>query len=395
VTSTGGAGIVEALMLSERRRLPAPCLEEKMRRKWMKTCSVGVLGLLLSACGGTQGSTNPESTAKPPKTVRFAVGIRTADVAQSYYSSLPDQLGYWKSEGLDVTLQFFDGDANGLAAVASGNSDASISGTSTIAVAREKGTKLMTYMVDAGQNLYAPAAPVGGNIKTLADYKGKTVGVQSLGATSYLIFKGILKQSNVDPTSVQFVPVGTGAEVAQAIKSHRIDTYQASTNLYAALRSFGVDLQPVPCTVCERMGFGTALETPESNLKNDPETYTKLARGIAKARAFAAANPRAAVLLHWKTYPASKPTSIAEEVAITNAIAQLKGRLASAQVDAKGVYGRGEEKAIDTTLQIYEAGGVITKPQKAKDIYTARYIDQINSFDLKTIQRQAENYQVK
>lgn len=354
------------------------------------------LGTLLVAatvvgCGG--GSASSGSGASLP-TVRLAVSITTPDVAQSYYTSLPQELGYWKNAGINVQLEFFDGDAAGLQAVAAGKADASISGTNTIVTALDNGKNLIGYLVDARQNLYFPAAPAGSGIRTMSDFKGRTVGLQSLTSSSYGILKGILKLSGVDPNSVHYVSVGTGAEVAAALKQHRIDTYQASTNLYSALAPFGVHLAPVPSQVSDQMGFSTALETPSTNLTSHQKEYVALAEGIAEARAFAAANPKAAVLLHWKAYPTVKPTSIPENEAITDAVAQLKSRLDAAAVDSDGTYGHGSQQQISTTLKVYQAGGIMTKPLNPDQVFTDKYVAQANDFDLAAIQKQAANYKV-
>jgi NitT/TauT family transport system substrate-binding protein len=356
----------------------------------------GGLGVLmavaaLAGCGGG-GSGSSGSGALP--TIRLAVSITTPDVAQSYYTSLPQQLGYWKQAGVNVQLEFFDGDAAGLQAVAAGKADASISGTNTIVTALDNGQSLIGYMVDARKNLYYPAAPAGSGITTMSDFNGKTVGLQSLTSSSYGILKGILKLSGVDPNAVHYVSVGTGAEVAAAIKQRRIDTYQASTNLYSALQPYGVDLRPVPSQVSDQMGFSTALETPTANLTSHLKEYVALAKGIAEARAFAAANPRAAVLLHWKAYPTVKPTSIPENEAITDAVAQLQSRLSVAAVDSDGTYGHGNQQQIASTLKVYQAGGIMTKPLTAGQVFTDKYVDQINDFDLKAIQHQAADYKV-
>lgn len=356
---------------------------------------VGLAALTVAAAlagcgGGGSGSSGSESLP----TIRLAVSITTPDVAQSYYTSLPQQLGYWKRAGVNVQLEFFDGDAAGLQAVAAGKADASISGTNTIVTALDNGKSLIGYMVDARKNLYYPAAPAGSGISTVSDFTGKTVGLQSLTSSSYGILKGILKLSGVDPNTVHYVAVGTGAEVAAAIKRHRIDTYQASTNLYSALQPYGVDLRPVPSDVSDQMGFSTALETPTANLKSHLKAYVALAKGIAEARAFAAANPRAAVLLHWKAYPTVKPTSIPENEAVTDAIAQLRSRLSVAAVDSDGSYGHGNQQQIESTLKVYQAGGIMTKPLTPSQVFTDKYVDQINDFDLRAVQRQAAGYQV-
>ena len=58
---------------------------------------------------------------KPLKKVVFAVTTKDISVGHAAHSSLPIALGYWKDEGLDVSVTSVEGSASGLQQLGSGN----------------------------------------------------------------------------------------------------------------------------------------------------------------------------------------------------------------------------------------------------------------------------------
>jgi NitT/TauT family transport system substrate-binding protein len=84
-----------------------------MRRMAAATVVVGALVAVWGAVGLTQD--------KPLKKVVFAVTTKDISVGHAAHSSLPQALGYWKEEGLDVTVASVEGSAAGLQQLGAGN----------------------------------------------------------------------------------------------------------------------------------------------------------------------------------------------------------------------------------------------------------------------------------
>ncbi len=357
------------------------------QKRFIGAVAIAACATLLGACGDGGDTGAPGADGTTHVTLAFALAV--PDASQSYYTSLPKELGYWKDEKLDVDIATFDGSNATITAVQAGQADATNTGTAGIAAAVEKGSDLIAYYPMSTTNIYYPAAPENSPITSIQDYAGKKVGIQSLESTSYQYLRGILADEGVDPDSVQYVPVGTGAEVAAALDNHSIDTYQGSDTLYAQLKTAGVTMRRIDSTVSDEMKFVTAMTASAADLEAHPQTYVGLARGIAKARAFAEANPEAAVRLHWQAYPDSKPRNVSEQEAMATAVQGLTDRLKAENL----VDGIGTDLAtadIDNTVKVYVGGGIIGKGLPADKLYDDQFVKQINDFDAAAIQQQAK-----
>jgi NitT/TauT family transport system substrate-binding protein len=357
------------------------------QKRFVGAVAIAACATLLAACGDAGGSGEPGADGMTHVTLGFALAV--PDASQSYYTSLPEKLGYWADEKLDVDIATFDGSNATITAVQANQADVTNTGTAGLAVAVEKGSDLIAYYPMATTNIYFPAAPEDSPIRSIKDFEGKKVGIQSLESTSYQYLRGILAGEGVNPDSVEYVPVGTGAEVAAALENGSIDTYQGSDTLYAQLKSAGVTMRRIPSAASDDIKFVTAMVASAADLDAHPDTYLGIARGIAKARAFAEANPEAAVRLHWEAYPDSKPRNVSEEEAMATAVQGLQGRLAAENL----VDGVGADLTTDdiaNTVKAYVAGGMIKSEVSPDKLFDDEFVGQINDFDAAAIQKQAK-----
>ncbi|HWN91608.1 MAG TPA: ABC transporter substrate-binding protein, partial [Verrucomicrobiae bacterium] len=107
---------------------------------------VGCVLMVLGAAGLAQD--------KPLKKVIFAVTTKDISVGHSAHSSLPLALGYWKEEGLDVTVASVEGSAAGLQQLGSGNIQVVSLGPEEILIGREKGIRIKGFYVQARETIY-------------------------------------------------------------------------------------------------------------------------------------------------------------------------------------------------------------------------------------------------
>ena len=199
------------------------------------------LALLVAGCGGgttapsaapataaatqavTQASvapTAPPRAACQAKKVTIAVPVTPPNVVH-LTPYVADAFGYFKDENLTVDLVRFDGGVGSLRASASGAID--LAGTSSEpvidAIANGADVKIVYS--------YAPnvdvSFAVGPNIKTLADLKGKKMGVQEPGGFADVMTRLILKKAGIDPKDVTFVTTTTAGRV-QALATATTDT---------------------------------------------------------------------------------------------------------------------------------------------------------------------------
>jgi ABC-type nitrate/sulfonate/bicarbonate transport system substrate-binding protein len=131
----------------------------------------------------------------------------------AYFAAL--QKGYFAAEGLDVEFVFTGG---GVAtpAIISGSVDGSASGSAALS-AILKGAALRIVLVFTASPAYQVWAQP--EIHTLADLKGKPVGVNTRGDTFEIAMRLALQAAGLSPDSVGYTPVGFGNNVSAAFDS--------------------------------------------------------------------------------------------------------------------------------------------------------------------------------
>ena len=178
--------------------------------------------------------------AKPEKTkLALAVGGKAA----FYYLPLTisEQLGYFKAEGLEVEISDFAGGARALQALVGGSADI-VSGAYEHTINMQSKNQFIESIVLQGR---APQIAVGVSIKnmpnyrTLADLKGKKIGVSAPGSSTNMVANLILSRGGLKASDVSFVGVGTAAGALAALRSGQIDAMSNTDPVMTMLEQKG------------------------------------------------------------------------------------------------------------------------------------------------------------
>ncbi|MFI4927439.1 MAG: ABC transporter substrate-binding protein, partial [Burkholderiales bacterium] len=139
--------------------------------------------------------------------------------------TISEQLGYFKSEGLDVEISDFAGGAKALQALM-GNSADVVAGAYEHTINMQARNQTIQEFVLMGR---APQIALGVSTKTLphykglADLRGKKIGVSAPGSSTNMVASLVLSRAGIKPGDVSFVGVGTGAAALTAVRSGQID----------------------------------------------------------------------------------------------------------------------------------------------------------------------------
>jgi NitT/TauT family transport system substrate-binding protein len=211
-----------------------------------------------------------------------------------YYLPLTvaEQLGYFKAEGLDLTIADFAGGAQALRAVVGGSADV-VSGAFEHTVNMQaKGQRLRAFALQGR----APQIVLGVNpktmpgFKTVADLKGKKIGVSAPGSSTNIMANFVLAKAGLKPTDVSIIGVGTSSGAVAAMRSGQIDAISNLDPVITLLLRSG-DLKIVSDTrvVAESdKVFGGpmpagCLYAPQSFIDRNPSTTQALANAIVRA----------------------------------------------------------------------------------------------------------------
>lgn len=162
--------------------------------------------------------------SKPEKSkVAIAVGGK----ASFYYLPLTiaEQLGYFKAEGLEVEISDFAGGARALQAVVGGSADV-VSGAYEHTInLQNKGQMFQAFVLQgrAPQIALGVSAKTMGSYKTVADLRGKKIGVTAPGSSTNMMANLVLSRAGLKAGDVSFIGVGTSAGALAALRSGQID----------------------------------------------------------------------------------------------------------------------------------------------------------------------------
>jgi NitT/TauT family transport system substrate-binding protein len=229
-----------------------------------------------------------QSLEKPK--VSLAVGGKNL----LYYLPLTiaEALGYFKAEGLEVTISDFAGGSQALRAVIGGSADV-VSGAFEHTVNMQvKGQRLRAFVLQgrAPQIVLGVNPKTMPNFKSVADLKGKKIGVTAPGSSTNVMANFVLAKAGIKPSEVSIIGVGTSSGAAAAVRSGQIDALSNLDPVITLLVRSG-DLRIISDTriVAESdKVFGgpmpaACLYTPQAFIDKNPNTVQALANAIVRA----------------------------------------------------------------------------------------------------------------
>ena len=206
--------------------------------------------------------------------------------------TIAEQLGYFKDEGLDLTIVDFAGGAKALQAVVGGSADV-VSGAFEHTLSMQfKGQPMRAFVLQG----LAPQIVLGINPKTMpnfksvADLKGKKIGVTAPGSSTNVMANYVLAGAGLKPSDVSFVGVGASNGAVAAMRSGQIDAISNLDPVITLLQRSG-DLKIVTDTrnvkEAERVFGGPmpagCLYCPQAFLDRNPNTAQAMANAMVRA----------------------------------------------------------------------------------------------------------------
>jgi ABC-type nitrate/sulfonate/bicarbonate transport system substrate-binding protein len=246
-----------------------------------RLATVMVFGMVLVvACGGSS-----PSAASTPATVLTHWGIPpAASVALPY---LADKWGYFKAEGIAVDYFTQPSGVTLTQALLAGDIDFISSAIEIPMQTAEQGQQLRNVSGEDARPASAVMVPTGSSIQSVADLKGKKIGVAAIGSSQNTEVKVILSDAGVAASAVTFVPVGVGATAVAAFRAKQIDALDSSDPAIQVLTMSG----EARILVDFRKGEGgshvqapsTAITASLAFIQKSPDVVHRVVRALARA----------------------------------------------------------------------------------------------------------------
>ena len=330
--------------------------------------------------------TEVPAQTKPLKPVTIALGTQVINVTYPWLT-LPISLGYWKAEGYDVKIVTTGGSLQGVQQMVGGAVDfAQVNSTGLIQANTENQVAvrglMATGVIDWGVGVLQDSP-----VNTVADLKGKKIGIFSLGTGGMPLLKGYLRANGVNPdTDVQIIATGAGAPALEALRAGRVQALMFWGSALTGFQNAGVKMRILFDPTWRSLPDFT-LATMQKTIDADPAMVEAIARGAAKATLFAQTNPDCARQIHWKNYPSTKPTGAEEATLAKWDMALLQTQLetmsgAGAMTDGK-LIGAMSPAAYGRMQELMLKDGVIkrTLPPESMLYLKPGFAEAVNRFD--------------
>jgi NitT/TauT family transport system substrate-binding protein len=200
---------------------------------------------LAGASALTLAGTLPElsfaQAAGKPEKAKVTLGVGGKPLLYYLPLTIAERRGFFKDEGLEVEINDFGGGAKSLQALIGGSVDV-VTGAYEHTIRMQAKSQDIQAVCELGR---FPAIVIGvktekaGEIKTIADFKGKKVGVTAPGSSTAITMQYALVKAGMRPNDVAFIGVGGGAGAVAAMQKGEIDAISHLDPVIAKLEGDG------------------------------------------------------------------------------------------------------------------------------------------------------------
>jgi ABC-type nitrate/sulfonate/bicarbonate transport system substrate-binding protein len=192
-------------------------------------------------------------------------------------------LGLYKKRGLDVeTVSLGDG-TKVYRALLAGNIDFGLTPGAPTIIGTSNGGSVKA--LSANLPKFEASMVVRGDIKTLADLKGKRIGIQQPGGFSDILSRSVLRAAHIDPKDANFVSIAS--EDVPALVANQVDTAILHVEQEMLAKSKVPDLHAIArMWELQPKTLYTFLSATDKTIKDKPDVVEKVvAANIEAVRA--------------------------------------------------------------------------------------------------------------
>ncbi|MDR5732132.1 ABC transporter substrate-binding protein [Caballeronia sp. LZ025] len=206
--------------------------------------------------------------------------------------TIAERRNYFKDEGLDVEISDFAGGAKALQAAVGGSADVVSGAFEHTLLLQAKNQYFREFVLQgrAPQIVLAVSKKAMPNYKSVADLKGKKIGVTAPGSSTSIMASFVLAKAGLKASDVSFIGVGAGAGAIAALQSGQIDAIANLDPVMTKLDRAG-DIRIVSDTrtlADTKAVFGGnmpagCLYTSQSFINKNPNTTQALTNAMVRA----------------------------------------------------------------------------------------------------------------
>ena len=227
--------------------------------------------------------------------VKFnGVTAQGGPTAQMFPVFVAMEKGFYKAEGLDVTLNYSKGSSDAARQLAAGNAEWGIFSSAATMQTVQRGFPLKAIMQIYYPDTFDVVVPADSPVKTMADMKGKIIGVSDLAGGEVPMTRASIVESGLkEGRDVRLVIAGEGdPTTVRSFKEGRIQAYAGAKRDLLLLPAQGIPTRSI--TPAAIAAFpGDALLVRKETFEKNPELLVKFVRATLKGWAWGMANSAA------------------------------------------------------------------------------------------------------
>lgn len=252
-------------------------------------------GLLKAGMLGAALSVVFTISATAQDLVKFhGVTAQGGPTAQVFPIFIAIEKGFYKDEGLDVELNYSKGSSDAARQLAAGNVDWGIFSSAATMQTVQRGFPLRAIMQIYYPDTFDIVVPEDSDIKTMADMKGKTLGLSDLAGGEVPMARASIIESGLSPMDVRMVVAGEGdPTTVRSFTEGRIQAYSGAKRDLLLLAPQGIKTRSITPPAIAAFP-GDALSVRAETYEKDPELLVKFVRATIKGWAWGMTNSDAA-----------------------------------------------------------------------------------------------------
>jgi NitT/TauT family transport system substrate-binding protein len=187
-----------------------------MLTRFARSAALGVVFAL--SFGGS-------ALAQAPEKTDLTLGVGGKGLLYYLPLTLAERLGYFKEQGLNVTITDFGGGAKSLQSLIGGSADV-VTGAYEHTIRMQVKGQPIVAVTELGRFpgiVLAVKKDKAAQVKSFKDLKGMKIGVTAPGSSTNFFVNALIAKEGLKPTDVSIIGVGAGPSAVAAMKKGDID----------------------------------------------------------------------------------------------------------------------------------------------------------------------------
>ncbi|MGH6676523.1 MAG: ABC transporter substrate-binding protein [Xanthobacteraceae bacterium] len=335
----------------------------------MKRLSRRDVGTLAAAMAIGTVSGPGRAAEKPLTKITFSLDFIPLGRHAPWYAAIAQ--GYYKDEGLDVSIIPSQGTAQTVQAVVAGTAQLGFTDLPSVALARAHGTKVKMVAINYEKAPYAIfSLDPGANVTDIKQLVGLTLG-SGAGSFTPKVIAGLMSEHGLDPKTLKIDNITPSAR-ASALLSGQVPSIEffvmSRPGLAAAAKAKNVKLRTFLLADHGLTLYSNGIVATDDYLAKNADVVRRFVRASLRGWQFALRNPKKAIEDETKFVPTLKVEESVAELAIVKKLAVTP----AVEQHGLGWFDPADMKAsLDFMTKYVGLGGT---PPSASDLYATSFL---------------------